>query len=118
MYITFRPNSKGSYQQLRSPFVNLIILQQLIQDEEAAGAHEDGDGGDSAEISKRRGQLTGLPRRHPAMVKASLSKKNRRDGEIKRPEQILKARREQDKKRHKNARKTKKGGRGRGKGKA
>ena len=96
----------------------LIILHQLIQDEEAAGAHEDGDGGDSAEISKRRGQLTGLPRRHPAMVKASLSKKNRRDGEIKRPEQILKARREQDKKRHKNARKTKKGGRGRGKGNA
>ena len=53
------------------------------------------------------------------MGKAALSTKNRRgDGEIKRPEQILKARREQDKKRHKNARKTKKGGKGRGKGKA
>ena len=53
------------------------------------------------------------------MVKASQSKKNRRDGEIKRPEQILKARRAQDKARHKNARKTKKGKGGRGgKGKA
>ena len=88
------------------------------KDEDAAAGANDEDGGGSAEISKRREKLTGLPRRHPAMVKASLSTKNRRDGEIKRPEQILKARREQDKKRHKNARKTKKGGKGRGKGKA
>ena len=56
------------------------------------------------------------------MVKAASSgtkKGGLRDGEIKRPEQILKKRREDDKKRRNNARKPKKkGGKGRGKGKA
>jgi hypothetical protein len=54
------------------------------------------------------GQYGGLPKSHPAMIKAGAAVPKHKKSELKRPEQILKSRVADEKKRKNGVRKTKK----------
>ncbi len=81
-------------------------LAQMQEEEEAVG-----DDGESKVGKKRRFQ--GLPSGHPAMKKARAAGASHPKGpkrELKRPEEVLKQRKAQDKMRQKNMKRKKKGG--------
>jgi hypothetical protein len=54
-----------------------------------AGGEEEAGGED---MKKRKGQYGGLPKSHPAMIKAGAAVPKHKKSELKRPEQILKSR--------------------------